>query len=53
MAGYRNISALRTNTFPIFVIQKYMERPMLYKGYKFDIRVYACMTHRMELFVFQ
>lgn len=47
------VSFLTNNTFQVFVIQKYMERPMLYKGYKFDIRVYACMTHKMELHVFR
>lgn len=26
---------------------------MLFKGYKFDIRVYACLNQNMELFVFR
>jgi hypothetical protein len=35
-----------------FVIQKYIEKPMLYKNYKFDLRVFALMTHEQELLVF-
>ena len=35
-----------------FVIQKYIERPMLYKYHKFDLRVFALMTHERELLVF-
>ncbi len=30
-----------------------MEKPMLYKGFKFDIRVYACLNQDMELHVFK
>lgn len=43
----------KKTTFQRFVIQKYMERPMLYHGFKFDIRVYACLTHERELIVFR
>jgi len=35
-----------------FVIQKYIERPMLFKNHKFDIRVFAVMTHERELYLF-
>ena len=38
-------------TFPSFVIQKYIERPMLFKGFKFDIRAFGLLTHENELFV--
>ena len=47
------ISHFKAATFPVFVIQKYLERPMLYKSYKFDIRVYACLTQEYDLFVFR
>ena len=39
-------------TFQSFVIQKYIERPLLFKGYKFDIRVLALYTSNCQLFVF-
>lgn len=41
------------STFPSFVIQKYMERPLLYKQHKFDIRAFALVTHEMQLLVFE
>lgn len=37
-------------TFPVFVIQKYIEKPLLYKGFKFDIRMYGCLTHEKEVY---
>ena len=40
------------STFPSFVIQKYMERPMLYKAHKFDIRAFGLLTQDMTLYVF-
>ena len=35
-----------------FVLQKYIEKPMLFKNHKFDLRVFALMTHERELLVF-
>lgn len=35
-----------------FVIQKYIEKPMLYKYHKFDLRVFVLLTHERELYVF-
>lgn len=52
-ASKNKISHFKAATFPVFVIQKYLEKPMLYKSYKFDIRVYACLTQEYELFVFR
>lgn len=36
-----------------FVIQKYIEKPLLYKQRKFDIRCYAMLNQNMDLFAFE
>jgi hypothetical protein len=35
------------------VIQKYIEKPFLIEGRKFDIRVWALLSQKMELFFFK
>ena len=35
-----------------FVIQKYIEKPLLFHDRKFDVRVFVLYTHERELFVF-
>ncbi|KAL4466557.1 hypothetical protein ABPG72_010608 [Tetrahymena utriculariae] len=39
--------------FSKWVIQKYIERPLLYNGRKFDLRVWVLLTNKGELFVYK
>lgn len=36
-----------------FVIQKYIERPLLYRGRKMDLRVWVMFTHELRPFIFR
>lgn len=36
-----------------FVIQKYMEKPLLFQGRKFDIRVWVLFTHELKVYFFR
>ncbi len=36
-----------------FIVQKYIERPLLYKGRKFDIRILALIDDVKDLYVYK
>jgi hypothetical protein len=38
--------------FNTFIIQKYIEKPLLINKRKFDIRVWVCLTHDQDVYFF-
>ena len=45
--------AIREQKNSAFVVQKYIEAPLLFRKRKFDIRIWSLISHDMRLYVFK
>jgi hypothetical protein len=46
----KNLKKYRSS---VILLQKYLEKPLLYWGRKFDIRMWVLLTHKHEVYVFR